>query len=193
MSVTAIPSWTASGVLPPINAASPTSTDRSPYSVSLTDLILHFNTSPERQAILAGLLDFRRALHDIGLGQGFQWLDGSFLEDVESTENRAPRDIDVVTFFHLPAGQTQASLLAQNRPLFDHRETKTQYHVDAYFVQLDGGAPEPLIARAIYWYSLWSHRRSGDWKGYLRVDLAPNDDQAARANLVSPQGAGGQA
>ena len=192
MTVTAIPSWTASGVLPPINPASPASIDRSPYEVSLTDLILHFNTSTERQSILTGLLDFRQELHGIGLNQGFQWLDGSFLEHVEATESRAPRDIDVVTFFHMPAGQTQASLLLPNRSLFTPLETKSRFHVDAYFVQLDAGAPEPLVAQSTYWYSMWSHRRSGHWKGYLKIDLSPTDDQTARANLVSPQVQGGQ-
>ena len=190
--MTSIPNWTTSGVLPPINPASPTSVDRSPYEVSLTDLILHFNTSPERQAILTGLLDFREALHEIRLVEGFQWLDGSFLENVEATEKRAPRDIDVVTFYHMPVGQTQESLLLQNGPLFMPQETKVRFHVDAYFVQLDGGTPEPLVSSAAYWYSMWSHRRSGDWKGYLRIDLSPNHDQAARANVISPQTQGGQ-
>ena len=192
MTAAAIPSWTTSGVLPPINPASPTSTDRSPYEVSLTDLILHFNTTAKRQSILTGLLDFRSALHKLGLEHGFQWLDGNFLEHVEATESRDPRDIDMVTFFHLPAGQTQLSLLTQNRPLFIPQETKARYYVDAYFVQLDGGAPEPLVSSAIYWYSMWSHRRNGDWKGYLRIDLSPTNDQAARANLISQQGKGGQ-
>lgn len=110
---------------------------------------------------------------------------------VSVDENRAPRDIDVVTFFYMPAGQTQASLLLPNRSLFTPLETKSRFHVDAYFVQLDGGAPEPLVSSTTYWYSLWSHRRSGDWKGYLRIDLSPKDDQAARANLISLQGQGG--
>lgn len=192
MSAMAIPNWTASGVLPPVNPSSPASIDRSPYAVSLTDLVLRFNTSSDRASILTGLLDYREALHAIGLVQGFQWLDGSFLENVEATESRAPRDIDVVTFFQMPAGQTQASLLSQSRSLFMPQETKSRYHVDAYFVQLDGGAPEPLVSSATYWYSMWSHQRSGNWKGYLRIDLSPSDDQAARANLISPPGQGGQ-
>ena len=66
MSTVAIPSWTASGVVPPINPASSASTDRSPYAVSLTDLILHFSTSTDRHAILTGFLDFRAALHSMG-------------------------------------------------------------------------------------------------------------------------------
>ena len=192
MSVMAIPNWSASGVLPPISPAAPASTDRSPYEASLTDLILHFNTSAERQTILTGLLDFRAALHGLGLVQGFQWLDGSFLENVEVTESRAPRDIDVVNFFRLPNGQTQSSLLQMNQSLFIPQETKARYHVDAYFVQLDAAAPEPLVGSATYWYGMWSHRRSGEWKGFLRIDLSPGDDQAARANLIAPQGHGGQ-
>ena len=192
MSIAAIPNWNSSGVLPPINPASPASADRSPYEIAITDLVLHFNTSAERQTILAGFLDYRQALHGIGIERGFQWLNGSFLENVESTENRPPRDIDVVTFFHLPSGQTQRSLVQQYRALFVPRETKNSYRVDAYFVQLDAGSPEPLVSQSTYWYSMWSHRRNGEWKGYLRVDLSPTNDRAARANLVSSPGHGGQ-
>jgi len=192
MSTVAIPSWTASGVVPPINPASPASTDRSPYAVSLTDLILHFGTSTDRQGILTGLLDFRAALHSMGLVQGFQWLDGSFLEDVEVTESRAPRDIDVVTFYHLPTGQTQASLLSRNPSLFGPQQTKFRFHVDAYFVQLDARMPESLVRDSAYWYSLWSHRRDGQWKGYLQIDLVSVEDAAARANLAMGPAGGGQ-
>ena len=60
---------------------------------------------------------------------------------------------------------------------------KADYHVDACFVQLSTTAPELLVAQSTYWNSLWSHRRNGQWKGYLRVDLAPADEQAARANI----------
>ncbi len=186
MTSVAIPAWTPEGVLPPINPASPTSTDRSPYEVTLTDLVLHFSTSVDRRTILTGFLSFRAALHKLGLVQGFQWLDGSFLENVETSENRSPRDIDVVTFFHLPNGSTQQSLLQQDPRLFDPRETKHNYHVDAYFVQLDAGSPELLVARSTYWYSMWSHRRSGEWKGFLQIQLAPGEDSVAQANLMSP-------
>lgn len=192
MRVMAIPSWTPAGVLPPNNPAAPASPERSPYSVALTDLILRFNASPDRQAILTGLLDFRRALHEIGLVSGFQWLDGSFLEDVEATESRAPRDIDVVTFYALPEGQTQAGLLQQAASLFDPRSTKRTYHVDAYSVQLDGDSPEWLVRQSAYWYSVWSHRRDGLWKGYLEVDLNPASDERAREYCSRNAGLGGQ-
>jgi len=55
--------------------------------------------------------------------------------------------------------------------------------VDAYFVDLNGGASEFLINNSAYWYSLWSHRRDARWKGYLRIDLSQVDDHAARENL----------
>lgn len=191
MTETAIPSWTASGVLPPIDSTSPTSSDRSPYEVKLDNLIRHFNDSAERRAILAGLLDFRAGLHGLGIVRGFQWLDGSFLEHVEARENRSPRDIDVVTFYHLPEGLTQGRLLARASP-FDSRHAKSTYHVDAYFVQLDARSPEVLVNRSVYWYSIWSHRRDGLWKGFLQIDLAPDADAMARKGLVASSARGGQ-
>jgi hypothetical protein len=65
------------------------------------DLVTRFATTPERQAIIAGLLAYRHALHATGLVRGFQWLDGSFAEHVEVIEQRPPNDIDVVTFYGL--------------------------------------------------------------------------------------------
>jgi hypothetical protein len=94
MSVVAIPAWTADGVLPPINASQPVSPERSPYVVSLTDYVLRFSDTPERRAVLDGYLRYRAALHAAGVVQGFQWIDGSFLEHVEVTEGRTPNDID---------------------------------------------------------------------------------------------------
>jgi len=180
----AIPGWNATGCLPPNSAqASVTPVDRSPYSVSLVDLALRFNVSPARQTILMGLLDLRAELHRIGIVTGFQWLDGSFLEDIETIEKRPPNDMDVVTFFRLPAGVTQAQTLAQSR-VFGQPYAKATYHIDAYWVEL-GMQAEDLVMGSAYWYSMWAHRRSGEWKGFLQIDLAPTDDVAARANLAT--------
>ena len=184
MTFTAIPDWSPQGVLPPINSQSPTSVDRSPYSISLTDLIIHFSTSPERCRILDGLLRYREALHGVGLIHGFQWLDGSFLEHVELLENRAPHDIDVVTFYHLPAGSNQRTLLNTAPGLFDPRQAKTTFHVDGYTLELKGTHPEVLVGQSTYWYSMWSHRRDHQWKGFLQIDLAPTVDATAKANLI---------
>jgi hypothetical protein len=195
MSPIAIPPWNAEGVLPPINESQPVSTERSPYAVSLTDLVLRFGQTDERRKVLDGLLRYRATLHIAGLTHGFQWLDGSFLEHVEVIESRAPNDIDVVTFYQLPAGKSQKDLAAQFPDLFPasataQRALKSTYHVDAYIVDL-GMRPERLTQRSAYWYSLWSHRRNQVWKGFVQIDLVPAEDAAAMtilANLVS-QGA----
>lgn len=99
MTTVAISQWNTLGLLPPVN---PTSAERSPYPVALLDVILRFATSPERCKVLKGFLDYRAALHGMGLVNGFQWLDGSFTEQVETLERRSPRDIDVVTFVYTP-------------------------------------------------------------------------------------------
>ncbi len=49
-----IPPWNAQGVLPPQEVTAPTSANRAPYLVSLSDLMLRFGTSAERVAILRG-------------------------------------------------------------------------------------------------------------------------------------------
>lgn len=183
MSFAAIPVWTTQGVLPPINPTKPVSSvDRSPYVVSLTDIVLRFNTSPDRRKIIGGLLRYRAALHAVGLVSGFQWLDGSFMEDVETLEGRPPRDIDIVTFYQLPAGTSQADILGRNPTLFDHETVKSAYHVDGYLVGL-GMPPGRLVRQSAYWYGVWSHRRNDRWKGFLEIGLAPDQDAEAVACL----------
>ena len=187
-----IPNWSSRGVLPPINSAEPTSTDRSPYRVSLIDFVLRFGNTESRRRILEGFLDFRSALHEIGVDNGFQWVNGSFLENIEITENRSPRDLDLVTFFRLPEGRTQRTLRDAAPNIFGNAYCKDNFHVDAHFQPLDDGSPEHLVARSAYWYSVWSHRRNGYWKGYLQLDLSHTDDEIARANIDLPidEGAG---
>ena len=186
----AIPAWTAEGVLPPVNASHPVSPMRSPYVVSLTDYLLRFGDTAERRTIIEGFLRYRAALHAAGLVQGFQWLDGSFLEHIELTEGRAPNDIDAVTFYHLPSGVTQRRLAMSLGALLDPDLVKTTYRIDGYLVGL-GMEPERLVAHSAYWYSVWSHRRSQLWKGFVQIDLAVTEDAAASATLASLASPGG--
>jgi hypothetical protein len=109
--------------------------------------------------------------------QGFQWLDGSFFEHVERTEGRDPNDIDVVTFYRLPAGRDQTDLVGDVAPLLGE-PAKERYSVDGYLVHL-GMQPERLARQSAYWYSVWSHRRNMVWKGFVEVPLAPVDDVTA--------------
>lgn len=187
MTTTAIPDWDGRGVLPPC-LNSPIEADGvSPFPVSLLDIIQRFGTSYERLAILDGLLRYRAALNGIGLVRGFQWIDGSFMEHVELLERRPPNDIDVVSFFYLPDGKTQAEILCDHRPLFSRNETKKAFKVDAFPVVLTDMAQEYLVERSVYWYGLWGHRRDRSWKGFLQVDLVPDEDRDASKLLQQLQ------
>lgn len=187
-----IPAWTDSGVLPANDPDDPTSLARSPYNVSLAGLIVRFGFTEERRRLLAGLLDFRAELHQAGLSQGFQWINGSFVERIENIADRPPNDVDLVTFFHVPRGETIQSLWRSNQELFDPRIVKEKHQTDAYFAPFNPQAPDDIVKQTIYWYSLWSHDRTGLWKGFLEVDLAEVEDLQARRILESFNEAGGE-
>lgn len=181
----AILDWNHDGLLPPIQPGVPgNAPNRSPYIADLAGVIDCFGTSPERIAILGGLLRFRSGLHAAGITSGFQWLDGSFMENVEVLENRPPHDMDVVNFIDL-SGLDQQALGKSHSALFDPTKVKQDYAVDAYFVQIGGMFDETAIRRVSYWYSMWSHRRDGRWKGFLQVSLDPGQDVVARTVLNS--------
>lgn len=173
---TSIPPWTPRGVLPPNDALDPVSASRSPYTVSLLDLVMRFGTSRPRLLVLDGMLRFRKALHAMGAVEGFQWLDGSFTEDCETLEGRPPADIDVVTFFE---ASSRIAPAAPHDTVFDHPAAKREFQVDAYFVELDLLPPAMITSISTYWYSIWSHRRTQEWKGYLQIPLRRDEDDAA--------------
>jgi hypothetical protein len=176
-----IPEWNISGILPPISPGEPGhSMNRSPYRAGLLDVVESFSSSPERRRILTGLLDYRAALHEVGLKKGFQWLNGSFLEAVEVTDIRSPRDVDVVTFFHLPDQVDQESLVQKHPHLFEPAMTKQSFLVDAYLLRLGTPSQKSFVKRVSYWYSMWSHTRTGVWKGFVEVDLSPGEDRSCR-------------
>lgn len=128
-----IPAWNLHGVIPPIRPGMLGShSDRSPYQSSLASLIHAMGTSSARLDMLEGLLNFRSKIHDVGGSGGFQWLNGSFSENVEAVEGRAPRDVDVITFISLPPGQDEASFVEGNSLLFDHAYIRDTFRVDAY-------------------------------------------------------------
>lgn len=186
-----IPQWGMAGVLPPIRPGQKgVSLDRSPYVVPLWHVVDRFSTSPERTLILEGLLNYRAALHNLGVVSGMQWLDGSFTEDVENQDGRHPKDIDVVTWFHLPPGETELTLFAKAGDIFRNPYVKKNYLVDAYPLVLQGAIDGQKIRNVSYWYSMWSHKRSGLWKGFLQVDLSPHEDVAASKTLAAVKAGG---
>lgn len=179
-----IPNWNNAAVLPPIRPDQPGhSPDRSPYRVSLVAVVERFATSPERIRILRGLIAYRAALEQTIIAGGFQWLDGSFMEHKEALVGKAPKDIDVVTFYQLPEDKGQDDLFGAHSALFDHALVKEAYLVDGYTHQI--GLPlEAFDVRQIsYWYSMWSRSRIGTWKGFVQVEFPSTGDQAATALL----------
>ena len=171
-------------MIPPMDPRDPTSFDRSPYKATLIDVAAKFGGSEGRRRLLSGLLDFRAVLHAAGLVRGFQWVNGSFVENVESSQGRAPGDIDVVTFFYVPEGHTEESVARGFPELFEPSALKRIFGVDAYPVAIDLNNVKMIVDHATYWYSLWGHTREGLWKGFVEVDLDPGEDESARAALV---------
>jgi hypothetical protein len=138
-----------------------------------------FGTTTPRRAILRGLLELREVLRGAGITDGCQWLDGSFVEDVERLRNRAPNDIDVVTLAVLGDAAAQRALLRTAPALIGH-ECKQRFHVDHYILPADRGLDEKYARRVGYWYSMWSRQRDTDrWKGFVSVSLASNDADAS--------------
>lgn len=174
-----VPAWNPHQVLPPMDATNPVGAVRSPYLVTVSEFVIRYATTTERCAILNGYLTFRSELHAVGLTDGFQWVNGSFSENIEVLEARSPGDVDVVTFLNDPA-QNANNLHAD---LTDHAWVKSHRRVDHYWVELNLCPPEELVSQAAYWYSMWSHRRNSLWKGFLKISLGNQHDRAARQAL----------
>ena len=189
--LTAIPDWNSQGVVSPVDPHDPTSPNRSPYVVSLVEFVRKFSITPERIGILRGFLEYRAALHTIELTEGFQWLDGSFLEHKERRLAKPPGDIDVVTFFQLPPSTSESELVERDFSLFDpaqHENLKIRFGVDSNFQPLYVPV-ERLVKGSNYWYGLWSHQRETlIWKGFCQVPLAPSEDALARDFLSNLPG-----
>lgn len=178
-----IPAHTMSGVLPPYSGADPTRrAAMAPYRATLAEVIGRFGTTAPRMAILQGLLKYRAALRSAGFNSGFQWLAGSFVEEVERHQNRAPRDVDVVTFVTRPEGYTASdwgNFVTSRSNLLDPNECKRVYSCDAYLVDMTV-PPEYLVNQTKYWFGLFSHQRTTLlWKGTIQVDLMDDAEDGA--------------
>lgn len=184
-----IPPYNGSGILPPYVGPDPAQiAGVAPYETTLTELVTRFATSPERREILRGFLTHRQRLLALGIN-GVQWLDGSFVEDVETTKQRSPQDIDVVTFFVRPPNLATKPIwddfIAANLEVFRAQEAKPVYRTDPYYVDVSFG-PLHVIEQVSYWYGLFSHQRdTGMWKGLLKVWLDPQRDDANALQLLN--------
>ena len=181
-----IPAFDHNLVLPP-HLGDPTNRSHlSPYPCNTVDLCERLGTTPERREILSKYLDFRERLRAEGLIDGFQWLDGSFLEDVETLQKRPPSDLDLVTVFWGYDAAFLASLAARFPEFASRVKAKAAYKLD-HFPFDAGFSPVLTLEQTRYWILLFSHSRQGVWKGMLKIDLnTPVEDAAARAKLATP-------
>lgn len=170
-----VPAWDIDGFLPVIH---PITLTPSPYKISSEQLIAAMGTTLERIRLLRGWLNLRRELYGIGLEDGWQWINGSFVENVEASQNRSPNDIDVVTFFYIPSNRV-AELAKQHRRLWLTQFTRVEFGVDAYYVDMENLPFSEQRKRMEYWHTEWSHTRNAEEKGYLSVRLSSDDDRKA--------------
>lgn len=179
-----IPELNQSGVLPPfIPEQSPTDpAAMAPYRSSISNFILRYSHSKERISILKGLLAYRKKLQETGITEGFQWIDGSFVENVENNLGRHPNDIDIVTFAFRPSDSDAdwRTLVADNSELFIPEESKKKFICDAYFVDLSTH-PIHVVNNTKYWFGLFSHQRESYlWKGMIEIPIVSDDEEALK-------------
>ena len=176
----AIPEFASHGALPPFISSDPTAQKaRSPYPATMYDVVERFCTSAERAKLLKGLNAYRRHLYKGGFHSGSQWIDGSFVENVESVRRRAPSDIDIVTLFNRPIkyqiNKEIWELDFQNSifgAYFDTYNMKALFSCDTYGIDLDIG-PRALVRNTTYWFGLFSDMRgSNSKKGIVEIPLA---------------------
>jgi len=148
-----------------------------------------FATSAKRCQLLDGWLRYREELRKLGV-VGFQWLDGSFCEDLRARVPPEPGDIDVVTLYGVTqeAAPTFGTAITARTDLHPGALAKTTYGCDVYYVTLATPHGDASVKDVHYWYGLLSHRRGDEaWKGFLEVALptTPTADDAARAMLAT--------
>lgn len=150
----------------------------------MLELCESFGSTPQRKTILLGFLDFRAEYHALGI-TGFQWVAGSFVEDIEAIDRRPPNDIDVATFIATPDTTAAVEKVVLDNPhLFNKGEAKERFRVDQVHLPLRSPASK-LVTAVNYWYALYTHRRGRVWKGILRVELdGKADDLEARRFLA---------
>jgi len=191
--VSPVPAFDGRGLLPPFLGADETTPDRSPYVTTVTELVGSFGMTPARHNLLFGLIQYREMLSQFGYSDGMQFIDGSFVENVELRESRDPDDIDVFSFLVRPANYRNNPAQWNNvgyhqwtSEIADRNRNKLRFGLDTYAIAVDQHGPLRIINETIYWYSLFAHgRMTHDWKGFVRLQLDPADDATARTAITS--------
>ena len=170
-----IPPFDHNNVLPPYVGATPMSmASQSPYKCEILEFCQRFATSWDRVKILKGFVRFRIQCCKTYVRQGFQWIDGSFMENVEESQHRSPNDIDVVTFAFGLNDYIANSIKNRFPEFLDSTLSKPKYMVDHYLIVADDD-PLTIIESVRYWNQLFGHNRIGVWKGMVEVPLYEDD------------------
>jgi hypothetical protein len=174
-----IPEFDHNNVLPP-HLGNPTQREHlSPYHCSILEFCHKFSTSNHRIQILINFINFRKRMNSEGIIHGFQWLDGSFVENIEVSENRQPNDLDVVTFFGGLDIEKQKEIRINFPEFANPGLAKTKYLLDHYPVDFSY-RPDVTVEQTRYWVQLFTHNRVNVWKGILQLSLnTPIDDEHA--------------
>lgn len=165
-----IPDFNHNNVLPPHLGHPTNAGELSPYPSTILEFCHRFATSPERIDILKGFLYFRLESTKHGIISGFQWIDGSFIENIEVSENRPPHDIDAVSFVGNIDDTSKNNIVNNFRAFIDTKLSKAYYKVDHYIVEYDKH-PLDTVYGTKYWIQLFSHNRDGVWKGMIQIPL----------------------
>jgi len=180
-----IPDFDHNNVIPPY-IGSPTRINcSSPYKCNILEMCQRFANTTTRVELLESLIMFRLKISQLMIPIGFQWIDGSFVEDIETLENRDPNDIDVVSFIGYDKHTNVKDLktqISQNFPEFlDSQLSKRSFSIDHYVVELNTH-PLNLVDNVKYWIQLFTHNRNQVWKGIIQIDL--NTDSLDQQALV---------
>lgn len=122
---------------------------------------------------------------------GFQWLSGSFVEDVESIRGRPPKDVDVVSIINRPIDIASDEKWIEFLDgeygvlLTDSEAMKHAFHCDAYAIDMNEPSID-IVNSTRFWFGLFSHQRvTSAWKGMIVVELDSQQDAEAR-NIMPP-------
>lgn len=177
------------GLLPPHHSSQnggPARPDElSPFLATTLELCQRFGGTLERRAILRGYLQMRQRLTDLQVVEGFQWVDGHFLEEYEKRTRKPPESIRVVTFCRTPKAIADPNYSSLFQPLMSRRVTQATFHVSHQLISL-GWPAHSIIEATRMQAAMMSHSDEGVWKGYIRIPLnTPDDDAAALQHLAA--------
>lgn len=170
-----IPDFDHNHVLPP-HLGNPTRIEHlSPYECTTLELCQRFSNTKERIRILKEFLRFRGKMDDLGIITGFQWIDGSFVENIEFTESRSPRDLDLVTFYGGLSSDKMISIKEIFPEFSNPRLSKSNYSIDHYPCDYTF-SPLTTVQNTLYWTQLFTHKRNNVWKGILSLQINTRED-----------------